>query len=61
MDAFTAEQKKTFDTFDQYPWEADTVFQAGLDNILSNLPPTTDTDNDKDRQLLRAKHFFFSR
>lgn len=47
----------TFETFNQYPWDSDQVFQAGLQTILAQLPQ----DNDLDANLMKAKHFYFSR
>ena len=65
---FTPLQRQAFDSFDEYPWESDGVFQAGLENILQGLPEDTDVDSSRltkteleNRQLLRAKHFFFTR
>ncbi|KAI9278549.1 hypothetical protein BDA99DRAFT_600202 [Phascolomyces articulosus] len=64
---FTPSQRQVFDAFDDYPWNSDGVFQAGLQNILEGLPKDT-IDSTKltkteldNRQLLRAKHFFFTR
>ncbi|KAI9314069.1 hypothetical protein BX666DRAFT_1969927 [Dichotomocladium elegans] len=66
MATFSTEQQKIFITFEEYPWDADGLFWAGLSNILENLPPVQDEDDlaegkREERQLLRAKHFFFSR
>ncbi|KAI7893470.1 uncharacterized protein EV154DRAFT_501292 [Mucor mucedo] len=47
----------TFETFNNYPWQSDQVFQAGLQTILAQLPQ----DNDHDANLMKAKHFYFSR
>lgn len=47
----------TFETFNNYPWHSDQVFQAGLQTILAQLPQ----DNDHDANLMKAKHFYFSR
>ncbi|KAG2226621.1 hypothetical protein INT45_005107 [Circinella minor] len=65
---FTPSQRQTFDSFNEYPWASDGVFQAGLDNILQGLPKDIDVDSSsltktelENRQLLRAKHFFFTR
>jgi hypothetical protein len=47
----------TFEKFNQYPWDTDKVFQDGLQTILVQLPQ----DNDHEANLLKAKHFYFSR
>lgn len=67
----TAEQRRIYDDFACYPWESDTVFQAGLDNILQNLPqegndalliPQDDSEQArKELRLLQAKHFYYTR
>ncbi|KAI9482946.1 MAG: hypothetical protein EXX96DRAFT_606029 [Benjaminiella poitrasii] len=62
------EQKEVFEAFKCYPWESDRVFQQGLQNILKNMPKADSNqvkgDQDElleDLQLIRAKHFYFTR
>ncbi|KAI8141882.1 hypothetical protein BJV82DRAFT_617865 [Fennellomyces sp. T-0311] len=67
VEQFSPLQRQAFEAFASYPWQSDGVFQAGLENILEGLPPDN-VDSEKlskaeldNRQLLRAKHFFFTR
>ncbi|KAI9488982.1 hypothetical protein BDB00DRAFT_876866 [Zychaea mexicana] len=65
---FTPQQRQAFEAFAEYPWDSDGVFQAGLENIIAGLPKEKNSGDNKptklelqNRQLLRAKHFFFTR
>ena len=57
---------QVFEKFNNYPWDTDKVFQAGLSNILKGMP-LEDHEQDSDKELLeearlmKAKHFYFSR
>lgn len=53
--------EKVYETFNRYPWDTDTLFQAGLDSILETLPKTNQDELIEQAQLLKAKHFYFSR
>ncbi|KAI9267014.1 hypothetical protein EDC94DRAFT_515084 [Helicostylum pulchrum] len=52
--------EKVYETFNRYPWDTDTLFQAGLDSILETLPKTNQDELIEQAQLLKAKHFYFS-
>ncbi|KAI8096305.1 uncharacterized protein BX664DRAFT_323593 [Halteromyces radiatus] len=71
------EEKKVFEDFKTYNWLEDTVFQSGLNNLLRSMETTTNKqsiitpldeayqqhqqDNQNTLQLLRAKHFYYSK
>ncbi|KAI8388814.1 uncharacterized protein BYT42DRAFT_492412 [Radiomyces spectabilis] len=73
MKAATSDSTKIFQAFDAYPWTSDATFQAGLKNILQAMKVPTDTNQPsmpedsrenellERMQLLRAKHFYFSK
>ncbi|KAI8078326.1 hypothetical protein BDF21DRAFT_452671 [Thamnidium elegans] len=53
--------EKVYETFNRYPWDTDKLFQAGLDSIIETIPKTNQDDLVEQAQLLKAKHFYFSR
>ncbi|KAI8991794.1 hypothetical protein BDF20DRAFT_62664 [Mycotypha africana] len=64
------EDIQVFEAFNKYPWESDNVFQQGLESILNQLNILDQKESDKeekdlelyqDLQLLKAKHFYFTR
>lgn len=63
MIEFSNEQRKTFDAFIQYPWHLDSVFQAGLNDMLEQMSEADPSlpSNDSETKLLKVKHFYFSR
>ncbi|KAI7907675.1 uncharacterized protein BX663DRAFT_547367 [Cokeromyces recurvatus] len=59
------DQQEVYEAFKRYPWETDIVFQQGLQNIIENMPHM-DINEDQVKlfdnlELVRAKHFYFSR
>lgn len=60
------DQTQVYEAFKRYPWDTDKVFQQGLDTILKNMSKLELEDQDQpelaqDLELIKAKHFYFTR